>query len=115
MTGLQTNVLPTRQAGVLPDHCEKNRTWFSQWFVVITFAMPYCCDIRGDHCEKNVRASPDFSQWSGWCPNSERTWNKRARPPLAGSPRSARWSDSEFPDVWNEPAATSPAYSCLLC
>src|SRR5229473_1793839 len=47
---------------ILPDHCEKNRTWFSQWFVVITLAMPCCYDIRGDHCEKNVRASPDFSQ-----------------------------------------------------
>src|SRR5713226_2641280 len=56
-------------AATRPDHCEKNRTWFSQWFVVITFAMPCCCDIRGDHCEKNVRASHDFAQWSGWRPN----------------------------------------------
>src|ERR1700738_653738 len=25
-------------------------------------------DLNQVHCEKNVRASLDFSQWSGWCP-----------------------------------------------
>src|SRR5260370_20380745 len=57
------------QVNTSADHCEKNRMRFSQWSVVITFASPYGCDIRCDHCEKNVRASPDFSRRSGWSPN----------------------------------------------
>jgi hypothetical protein len=51
------------------DHCEKKRTWFSQWSVVIKSKMPNCCGTRTDHCEKNGRDTPAISSCPACHPN----------------------------------------------
>jgi hypothetical protein len=65
VSGVATAWFKIREIPVA-DHCEKNRRGFSQWSGAIRSKIPSCYDTSNDHCEKNVRATLDFSQCSGW-------------------------------------------------
>src|SRR6516164_1340834 len=58
----KTPTAAVRQLDLLPG-IEPGR--FSQWPVSIKSKIPSCYNTASEHCEKNVRDSPDFSRWSG--------------------------------------------------